>query len=376
MARGRPPSALTGGPDAGAVVVLAGGILDLNGYAATVTSLSSPTAFGAGGSITSSSPAQLIIDYNGASVDDFGGALEGSISLLKQGTGTYAQYGDGTYTGQTEIDVGTFQAASPFAVPTGGDLIVNAPGKLDLDGNGVTVGSLNGAGSASLTAAEDAVITNSSSSAAILEVGGNGNTSTFGGRIIDGVGTVELYVINCHQGFTLTSTANEYSGGTILNDADLILGNGTTDDMVQGNIQLTDEDSVVFNVVAGNTEEYSGSIYTTAGGPGQGLDCFVTKSGGGTLDFNASEAGLYYDSTTVSGGTLVLENSAALPANGGVTLSGNAIVDLGGYTVTAGLNLLSGRIGTLSAAAGGTQKWRFLRRLRSEQPAIGMPIST
>ena len=61
-------------------------------------------------------------------MDDFGGALEGSISLLKQGTGTYAQYGDGTYTGQTEIDVGTFQAASPFAVPTGGDLIVNAPG--------------------------------------------------------------------------------------------------------------------------------------------------------------------------------------------------------------------------------------------------------
>ena len=48
--------ALTGGADAGAVVVLAGGILDLNGYAATVTSLSSPTAFGAGGSITSSSP--------------------------------------------------------------------------------------------------------------------------------------------------------------------------------------------------------------------------------------------------------------------------------------------------------------------------------
>ena len=42
----------------------------------------------------------------------------------------------------------------------------------------MTVGSLNGAGSASLTAAEDAVITNSSSSAAILEVGGNGNTST------------------------------------------------------------------------------------------------------------------------------------------------------------------------------------------------------
>ena len=109
----------------------------------------------------------------------------------------------------------------------------------------MTVGSLNGAGSASLTAAEDAVITNSSSSPAILEVGGNGNTSTFGGRIIDGVGTVELYVINCHQGFTLTSTANEYSGGTILNDGDLILGNGTTDGMVQGNIQLTDEDSVV-----------------------------------------------------------------------------------------------------------------------------------
>ena len=190
------------------------------------------------------------------------------------------------------------------------------------------------------------------------------------------MGTVELYVINCHQGFTLTSTANEYSGGTILNDADLILGNGTTDDMVQGNIQLNRRGQRGFQRRRRQHQGIHGSIYTTAGGPGQGLDCFVTKSGGGTLDFNASEAGLYYDSTTVSGGTLVLENSAALPANGGVTLSGNAIVDLGGYTVTAGLNLLSGRIGTLSAAAGGTQKWRFLRRLRSEQPAIGMPIST
>ena len=182
----------------------------------------------------------------------------------------------------------------------------------------------------------------------------------FGGRIIDGVGTVELYVINCHQGFTLTSTANEYSGGTILNDADLILGNGTTDDMVQGNIQLTDEDSAVFNVVAGNTEEYSGSIYTTAGGPGQGLDCFVTKSGGGTLDFNALEAGLYYDSTTVSGGTFVLENNRCFPRTAGSPSAATRSSIWAATPSHAGLNLLSGRIGTLSAAARGTQKWRFV----------------
>ena len=46
----------------------------------------------------------------------------------KQGTGTFAQYGDASCTGQTEIDVGTFQAASPFAIPGSGRLVRSAPG--------------------------------------------------------------------------------------------------------------------------------------------------------------------------------------------------------------------------------------------------------
>ena len=356
--------------------MLAGGILDLNGYAATVTSLSSPTAFGAGGSITSSSPAQLIIDYNGASVDDFGGALEGSISLLKQGTGTYAQYGDGGLYRPDRDRRWDLPSGQPVRRSDRWRSDRQCAGKLDLDGNGVTVGSLNGAGSASLTAAEDAVITNSSSSAAILEVGGNGNTSTFGGRIIDGVGTVELYVINCHQGFTLTSTANEYSGGTILNDADLILGNGTTDDMVQGNIQLNRRGQRGFQRRRRQHQDTAGQFTRPPEALGRDWTASLPSRAAGRLTSTPRKRGFTTTARRFPAALWCSKTARQIPANGGVTLSGNAIVDLGGYTVTAGLNLLSGRIGTLSAAAGGTQKWRFLRRLRSEQPAIGMPIST
>ena len=65
---------------------------------------------------------------------------------------------------------------------------MNSPGKLDLDGNVFTVGSLNGAGSASYSAADDVVITNSSSAnvgTLIVSALSTSNTSSFGGRIVD-----------------------------------------------------------------------------------------------------------------------------------------------------------------------------------------------
>jgi len=72
----------------------------------------------------------------------------------------------------------------------------------------------------------------------------------------------------------------------------------------------------------------------------------LTKQGSGTLTLAA--ANTYTGSTTVNGGTLQLAHAAALPTGSEVILDGGNL-DLGGYTVTNTLTVISGLItnGTL-----------------------------
>ena len=133
-----------------------------------------------------------------------------------------------------------------------------------------------------------------------------------------------VYLSNCHQGngLVLTNTANNYSGGTFLNDGDLILGNGTVNGMVTGQIESEDVDQVFFNVAAGTRKTFTGYIMRSDTTPGDGNDCNVNKEGGGTLYFNPSYIDSTncdsYDGTAVTGGIMVVQNANAIP--GGTTV--------------------------------------------------------
>ena len=76
--------------------------LDLNGFAATVTSLNDGT--GGGGHVTSSTPAALGIEPT--ALDTFDGDIQGSVRLLKEGTGNLLLTGYDVYSGGTKMTMG------------------------------------------------------------------------------------------------------------------------------------------------------------------------------------------------------------------------------------------------------------------------------
>ena len=88
----------------------------------------------------------------------------------------------------------------------------------------------------------------------------------------------------------------------------------------------------------------SGTVNAVLGGTGA-----VTKSTAGTVTLNAADT--YTGGTTVSAGTLMLGNAAALgPVTNALTVSGGAL-DLNGYNLTTGSFTLSGG-GAVNSSAG------------------------
>ena len=353
----------------GGVTVVSGGTLDLNGKALTIAG--GLYDGGSGGTVTNTSAIRptvtLTVDYNGTTTDSFADTITGSfVSVVKTGDGTFSLAGSNGYGGRTEVDEGTLQDGNSGGVPGNGELIVNATtdpgsglpgGHFDLDGNSLTVQTLNGAGSSSYTASDDAVITNSDpGSQATLTVAGGGH---FGGRIVDGLGAVGLNVGIGGTGSSviLTNVKNNYSLGTELNDGSLYLGDGThadDDGMVTGAIYAYDTGNVVFQV-AGSVV-FTGSI--TSLFPGES-GCSVIKSGSGTLAFDATAQDNYGAGTIVDGGTMVLESTNVIPQGTSIQVLGGSELDLGGFTdmpAVGDVTLSGGSItdGTLNLAAGST----------------------
>ena len=199
----------------------------------------------------------------------YGGNIDGSIRLVKAGAGNldlgWMELGltagtNSTFTGGTEID-GTGEVvleSSEFSVtvnnqttnyngPLGGSgasLVVNS-GTLDLNGFGLTVGTLDGSEAG-------AVITSYVSGTATLTVGSY-YPSLFAGKIEDGnTGEGELVglVVDGQGAVTLTGD-NTYTGGTSVNDSWLQVGDGTsTVAQITGPVYVNTQNGLIFDVAA------------------------------------------------------------------------------------------------------------------------------
>lgn len=138
-------------------------ILNLNGFNQTTTSLImgfnpviSQQGIAANSIVTSgfggTGGGNLIV--NNASLVRYDGAIQGSLNLIKNGTGTFVLGGgtNNTYHGQTIINQGTLAYGSTNAIPCGANgnasstVIVNANGTLDLNGTSSQLGRQFGAG--------------------------------------------------------------------------------------------------------------------------------------------------------------------------------------------------------------------------------------
>ncbi|MBI2512381.1 MAG: autotransporter-associated beta strand repeat-containing protein [Opitutae bacterium] len=190
-----------------------------------------------------------------------------------------------------------------------------------------------------------------------LNITGAGNTtfasqidSSGGALTKSGSGTLTLSGTNSYNGGTTlaggTIVANNavalaYSGNIAFTGGTLQYGTGITTDWSS---RIADSTGAIAIDTNGNNVTYASSLASTNTGG-------LTKSGAGTLSLTA--ANNYTGNTTVSGGTLNIQNATAL-GTGSATVDTGATLQLqGGITTTNNLTLA----GTLDSASGAN---RFL----------------
>ncbi|MFA6119718.1 MAG: autotransporter-associated beta strand repeat-containing protein, partial [Sideroxydans sp.] len=163
-------------------------------------------------------------------------------------------------------------------------------------------------------------------SAATLTVGGSNASTTFSGKIENGVGTLNL--TKAGSGTLTLSGQNSYSGTTTVNGGTLdVSGSGTLG--TAGDYAGAIINASVFKHSSSATQTLSGLI----SGTGE-----LVKDGGGALTL--SGANTYSGATTISGGVLKLgqtgsgSNSPLGSAAGDTTVNDGGALDLAGYTLT------------------------------------------
>jgi fibronectin-binding autotransporter adhesin len=333
------------------------GTLDLNGQSQTFSYVTCETystiKLGTGGSLKVGAGDM----WNGT-------AISGDGAFYKVGAGTLTFAGVGTYTGGTFVQGGnlTLYGTNPNSgndhLPTTGDVTIDSGATLSLShSNGPTtstqtIGRLLGYGTVNAGATANRTVT--------FVVGNGGGSSTFNGTIANGAGTVILTKTGAG---TLTLTgANSYSGLTTVSAGALniqnVTGLGTTAAgttvasgaalELQGGIAVGAE-ALTLNgsgISGGGalrslsgTNSWAGAVTlstaTTIGVDADSLTISgavggtgaLTKAGSGTLTLS-NPATSYTGTTTVSAGTMVLQNTGGSLGTGfASSITNNATVE-------------------------------------------------
>jgi autotransporter-associated beta strand protein len=352
-------------PANGNVTVVAGATLDLATFSATIGELSG------NGTVDKRSGASTVTLTVGSG--SFAGQIlntTGTVTLAKTGAGTLTLSGSNSYGGGTSI--------------SGGVLNVNSDAALGASGGSVAFagsGTLQWNGSFDLNSSRNISI---SSGAATFDTQG-GNATVLG--VISGNGSLT----KAGSGSLALNVANSYSGGTTVNAGatlrlgatgalpsgknlvlngmlDLLTSNATVGTLSgSGAIDKSAAGSSTLTVSSGT---FSGQIRNTAG------TVALTKTGMGTLTLAppAGSANAYSGATTVSSGTVWLDNSGALPSGNNVTLS-TTIATLKLAACSAVIGTLSGS-GYIDNASGSSSvavtSGSFSGQLRNPQGTLSL----
>jgi autotransporter-associated beta strand protein len=279
-----------------------------------------------------------------------GAAISGVISLVKTNIGSVTLANTNTYTGGTFVNGGSLLFSNGAAIPATGTLTINNYGA-------VTVISANSLPNVQVNG------TNS--------ITGNGNSGT-GIATLNDPGTLTLFVSGGSAVFDLTGTMTG-SGNLILGSSPMTLRfNGTTGDgnaifnfgtgTAVANVRSTGTTAIAIGGLAGGSgtqlqgDNSSGgaNMTYTIGGAGANTEfdglikdgtvgtVALVKTGSGVLTLTGTNN--YSAGTTISGGTLLINN-----ANGSGTGSGVVTVATGG--TLGGAGIISG---TVTVNSGGT----------------------
>jgi len=235
--------------------------------------------------------------------DSYAGVISGTGgSLTKVGTGTTTLSGINTYTGATTVSAGTLKAGViTQAFGLNSAMTIASGATLDLGGFNETIGSLAGAGTVTDNGAN-----------AILTAGGDNTSTAFSGLIENGSGTTGL--TKAGTGTLTLSSANTYSGGTIINAGTLQVSNGNA--LGTGPVV----NNAALNI--GTTDLSLGGVYT--------------QNTGSALDLTADSSS-NFGSITSTGHAAVVSAGSAVNVSVGGYIPNNAtleIINTGGTGIT------------------------------------------
>ncbi|CDX32238.1 Outer membrane autotransporter barrel domain (modular protein) [Mesorhizobium plurifarium] len=315
----------------------------------------------------------------------------GTTALTKSGTGTWVlKNATSTYTGITTITGGGVLAVNKIA--NGGqassigastnaatNLVIGSGSTLRYTGTGDTTDRLftlqtgvsyiesSGTGAVQFTNTGSALY--SGAGPRTLALGGtNTGLNTMGGTIVDQNATTAKTTLAKNDAGTWVLTGNNsYSGNTVINDGNLMIGNGgTTGNAGTGNVVVVNSTSTLsFN--RSDTFNFAGNL-SGAGNIAQigtgttRLTSAIDSSIGGTTRVDAGMLELSTNltssgGTTVNAGTLQVDagetlTTPTLTMNAGSTLNVNGTVQAAGATPVA----ITGDAGasTINIAGGGT----------------------
>lgn len=269
-----------------------------------------------------------LINDNGLTVGGAGNGviakvINGTGSLTKAGSGTWTLSGANTYTGTTTVNGGTLSLTSPSLASTSSVVIgLGAALKLDFSGNDVVSGlEINGSGPLAAGAYNSSHPTYGShftGSGTLLVVNGSDGVWT---SLADGdweepanwaSGTIAT-------GFDQTATFNATTGVTVTLTGGLTIGNlafDVSDYTIAGAALMLDASGTPsISVTSGRTATIAADLAGVIG---------LDKTGTGTLVLTGAKS--YTGGTTVTGGTLEISggNSGNAQIHGPLTVSPGA----------------------------------------------------
>ncbi|MDR2981659.1 MAG: autotransporter-associated beta strand repeat-containing protein [Puniceicoccales bacterium] len=351
---------------------------------------------GTSGTVGTSSGSTATLTINAAADSAYSGVIQGDLSLVKAGAGTWTLgNAANAYTGGTTISGGTLKLTTALAtsgndvlgaqtsgVVLDGGSLLSAYSGLSATGRTLTLGTAGG----SLVSSGTGVLQFLSTGSLLFTSGTTDTTLTLGGDSTAD-NQFALNIVNSAAGSTsLTKTGtgkwiisgtNTYTGNTsvingilalgaenaISTASALVLGDGTT----AGSIDLNGYNQTLSRVTVNGTGNRiintgTSSILTlnfsadqsldVALGAAGGNDYALAKTGNGKLTLAGTAT--YTGDTTVKAGTLALVNSTF--ASNNITIYSGASLDVsglaGGLTIASGRSIVSGSTGTTSDLIG------------------------
>ena len=245
-----------------------------------------------------------------------------------------------SYTGTTNISVGTLQIGNAAALPHGpgaGVVQVGDLGTLDLGRFSPTLNGLNGGGT----------VTNSGSGSVNLTLGDGNASSAFTGVLQNGSGTLALTKIG--NGALSLSGTNTYTGGTTIDAGVLSLPTfasyalGTGPITVNSGGMLTTDRTNMANPLVLN-----GGVLQGTNGWGESWNGPITLAATSTVD---AQYGMTFSNIVSGPGGLVVTGGGPLTLTASNTFTGVTTINSGGNLLLANPNALG--MSTLDTSGAG-----------------------